>query len=61
MVPALGKRASDVIRVFTKGTEGVGVIGSICYGTLVKAQEPCCWNWAEATILHYPGVITVSM
>ena len=59
MVPALGKQASDVIWVFTQGTAGVGVTGSVCYGMLVKAQEPCCWNWAEATILHCPEVIRV--
>lgn len=26
---------------------------------LWEAQEPCCWNWAEATILHCPEVIRV--
>lgn len=57
----MGKQASDVIWVFTQGTAGVGgLLCSICYGTLVKAQEPCWWELlGGATILHCPEVIRV--
>ena len=49
---------SDVIRVLTRALQGWGVIASLL-GELREGRGLCGWNWAEATTLHYPRVITV--